>query len=267
MAGQDGEISDAPGRFRRALDALARLDGREGVVRAARMLRVRLPGDHAYGDPLSVAGDEPPQLIAQRLAAATDQRPSAVRELGFGAIQVWQAVSEAQGRGRGDEPLAILFTDLVGFSDWALDAGDDAALELLRTVGRTVDPVIKDREGRIVKRLGDGVMAVFDDAAEAVDAALEASRAVAGINVGGYSPQLRGGIHFGRPRKLGNDYFGVDVNVAARVADAAGPGEVLISEAVCEQIGDSDVDLRRRWRFKAKGTPSDLKVYSAKLEL
>ena len=101
-----------------------------------------------------------------------------MRELGFGAIQVWQAVSEAQGRGRGDEPLAILFTDLVGFSDWALDAGDDAALELLRTVGRTVDPVIKDREGRIVKRLGDGVMAVFDDAGEAVDAALEASRAV-----------------------------------------------------------------------------------------
>ena len=39
-----------------------------------------------------------------------------MRELGFGAIQVWQAVSEAQGRGRGDEPLAILFTDLVGFS-------------------------------------------------------------------------------------------------------------------------------------------------------
>jgi class 3 adenylate cyclase len=50
------------------------------------------------------------------------------------------------------------------------------------------------------------------------------------------------------------------------VADAAGPGEVLISEAVCEQIGDSNVDLRRRWRFKAKGTPSDLKVFSAKLD-
>jgi adenylate cyclase len=266
MAGPNGDTDDAPGRFRRAFSALAALDGRAGVVRAAQLLRTRLPGDHAYGDPLSVAGDEPPQLIGQRLAAATDRRPSAVRELGFGAIQVWQAVSEAQGRGRGDEPLAIVFTDLVGFSDWALDAGDDAALELLRTVGRTVDPLIKGREGHIVKRLGDGVMAVFDDAGEAVDAALEASRAVQQIHVNGYSPELRGGIHFGRPRKLGNDYFGVDVNVAARVADAAGPGEVLISEAVCEQIGDSDVDLRRRWRFRAKGTPSDLKVFSAKLE-
>jgi adenylate cyclase len=237
------------------------LDGTEGVVRAARALRSRLPGDHSYGDPLSVSGDEPPQLIAQRLAAASEARPSAVRELGFGALQVWQALSEAQGRGRGDEPLAILFTDLVGFSDWALDAGDDAALELLRAVGRRVDPAIKDREGRSVKRLGDGVMAVFDEAEHSVEAALEASRAVGEIEVAGYRPQLRAGIHFGRPRKLGGDYFGVDVNVAARVADAAGPGEVLISEAVCEQLGAADVELRRRWRFKAKGAPKDLKVY------
>jgi adenylate cyclase len=266
MADLDAQSAEAPRRFRRALDALARFDGRDGVVRAAQALRARLPGDHAYGDPLSVAGDEPPQLIGQRLAAASDKRPSAVRELGFGALQLWQALSEAQGRGRGDEPLAILFTDLVGFSDWALEAGDDAALELLRTVGRTVDPAIREREGRIVKRLGDGLMAVFEDAAQAVDAALEASRAVGAIELDGYRPELRGGIHFGRPRKLGNDYFGVDVNVAARVADAAGPGEVLISEAVCEQIGNSDMELRRRWRFKGKGAPKDLKVFAAKLE-
>ena len=101
MSELDGENTDAPRRFRRAVNALATFDGRDGVVRAARLLRARLPGDHAYGDPLSVAGDEPPQLIAQRLAAATDRRPSAVRELGLGAIQVWQAVSEAQGRGQG----------------------------------------------------------------------------------------------------------------------------------------------------------------------
>jgi adenylate cyclase len=246
-------------------DALGKFNERDAVIRAVRALRSRLPGDHAYGDPLSVAGDEPPQLIAQRLAAATDTRPSAVRELGFGALQLWQALSEAQGRGRGDEPLAILFTDLVGFSDWALEAGDDTALELLRTVGRTVDPAIKERDGLIVKRLGDGVMAVFGDAAPAVDAALEASRAVGEIQLDGYSPQLRAGIHFGKPRKLGSDYFGVDVNVAARVADAAGPGEVLISESVCEQIAGSDMELRRRWRFKAKGAPKDLKVYSARL--
>ena len=44
----------------------------------------------------------------------------------MGALQVWQSLSEAQGRGQGDREVAILFTDLVGFSDWVLEAGDDA---------------------------------------------------------------------------------------------------------------------------------------------
>ena len=254
-----------PRYLERAVSALRNLDGREGVVKAAQALRRRLPGDRSYGDPLSVAGDEPTQLIGQRLAAATRERPSASRELGFGVLQLWQAVSEAQGRGRGERPLAILFVDLVRFSDWALHAGDDAALDLLRAVGRTVDPVLIERDGRIVKRLGDGLMAVFDDAADAVDAALEASSRVRELEVDGYRPELRAGIHFGQPRKLGGDLFGVDVNVAARVADAAGPGQVLVSETVRERLGDAEVSLRRQWRFKAQGTPKGLKVFSAEV--
>jgi adenylate cyclase len=254
-----------PAYFDRAIQALRDFDGREGVVKAARALRGRLPGDGSYGDPLSVAGDEPPQLIGQRLAIAMNARPSAVRELGFGALQVWQAASEAQGRGRGERPLAILFVDLVRFSDWALEAGDDAALDLLRQVGRTVDPVITERRGRIVKRLGDGLMAVFEEASEALDAALCASDRVRELSVDGYDPELRAGIHFGKPRKLGSDYFGVDVNVAARVADAAGPSQVLVSEAACERLDDAEVSLRRHWRFKAQGTPKGLKVFSAEV--
>jgi adenylate cyclase len=157
--------------------------------------------------------------------------------------------------------------DLVRFSDWALEAGDDAALELLRRVGRAVDPALTARDGRIVKRLGDGLMAVFDDAADAVDAALEASERVREVDADGYRPELRAGIHFGKPRKLGSDYFGVDVNVAARVADAAGPSQVLVSETVRERLSGADVSLRRHWRFKAQGTPKGLKVFSAEAGL
>ena len=254
-----------PRYLERAAAALRSFDGRDGVVRAAQALRQRLPGDRSYGDPLSVAGDEPPQLIGQRLAAAMKKRPSATRELGFGALQLWQAVSEAQGRGHGERPLAILFVDLVRFSDWALEAGDDAALALLRQVGSAVDPVLTDHGGRIVKRLGDGLMAVFEDAADAVDAALEAGERVREVKVDGYRAELRAGVHFGKPRKLGSDYFGVDVNVAARVADAAGPGQVLVSETVRERLGDAELSLRRHWRFKAQGTPKGLKVFSAEV--
>ena len=62
-----------------------------------------------------------------------------MRELGLGALQAWQALSEAQGRGRGSAEVAILFTDLVGFSSWALEAGDETALELLRRVAEAED--------------------------------------------------------------------------------------------------------------------------------
>ena len=86
-----------------------------------------------------------------------------MRELGLGALQVWQALSEAQGRGRGDAEVAILFTDLVDFSGWALDVGDEAALELLRKVGREEEDAICGRGGDVVKRMGDGLMAVFPD--------------------------------------------------------------------------------------------------------
>jgi hypothetical protein len=47
------------------------------------------------------------------------------------------------------------------------------------------------------------------------------------------------------------------------VAAAAGPDEVLVSEATCEKLGDEGVSVKRKWRFKAKGAPKDLKVYAA----
>lgn len=256
--------SDAPEPAEGRMAArLKRLDSAPTLVRAAQALRSMLPGDSEYGDRLSVAGSDAPQLIGQRLTALTAERPSALREVGFSALQVWQSVSEAQGRGLGDEELVIVFNDLVGFSDWTLEAGDTLALELLRRVGEAVEPPIEAHGGRIVKRLGDGVMAVFADPAEAVEAALEGSRALAGVEVGGHSPRLRTGIHMGRPRRLGGDYYGVDVNIAARVAGAARPGEVLVSDATLHRLDDEALDLTRRYRFRGKGAPKDLKVYAA----
>jgi adenylate cyclase len=252
------------GRRRRLGEALRRLDADPRLQRMARALRDRLPGDALYGDPLSVAGDDPAGVLGRRLATLSSQRPSALREAGFGALQVWQTLSEAQGRGHGDRELAILFTDLVGFSSWALEAGDELAVDLLRQVGQGIEPAVTDQGGRVVKRLGDGLMAVFGDPGSAIEAACRAREAVQSIEVAGHRPRLRAGVHLGRPRKLGGDYYGVDVNIAARVAAAAGPDEILVSETARRRL-DDDVPLRRRWRFSAKGAPKDLRVYSAAL--
>ena len=53
------------------------------------------------------------------------------------------------------------------------------------------------------------------------------------------------------------------MNIAARIADAAGPGEVLVSGVACEHLDEEALTLKRKWRFKAKGAPSDMQVFSA----
>jgi len=250
-------------RARRTRDKLRELDSQPRSLKVARALRSLLPGDEDYGDPLSTAGDDPSQVLGQRLAALTAERPSALKEVGLSALQVWQALSESQGRGRGDREVTILFTDLVEFSAWALEAGDTMAVDLLRRVGQVVEPPIEDRGGRIVKRLGDGLMAVFSEPGNAVEAAFEAVAGLEAVEVEGHKPRLRAGLHVGRPRKIGGDYLGVDVNIAARIAEAAGPGEVLVSGVASEHLDEEALTLKRKWRFKAKGAPSDMQVFAA----
>jgi adenylate cyclase len=249
-----------PERIARLRRAAQRLDTQPVLLAAARRLRHRLPGDEKFGDPLSTAGRTPVQVIARGVAALRPEPESVARELGLAGLQLWQSLSEATGRGRGDLEMALLFTDLVGFSSWALDAGDAAALELLREVGTAVEGAVLAHQGRIVKRLGDGLMATFLDADAAVAAALAAQEAVQQIDYEGYRPRMRAGVHWGRPRKLGGDYLGVDVNVAARVADAAKAEQVLISDAILRRLNANDLRTGRVKRLKAEGAPRDLQV-------
>jgi adenylate cyclase len=236
------------------------IDRKPGLLAFTRRLRRRLPGDEQFGDPLSTTGVTPVQVIARGVSVLQPERPSVAKELGLAGLQVWQSLSEATGRGRGDRELALLFTDLVGFSSWALKAGDAATLELLRAVGLAIENAVLAHEGRIIKRLGDGIMATFLTADNAVRAALDAQEAVGVIEVGGYQPRMRAGIHWGRPRQLGGDYLGVDVNIAARVADAAKANEVLVSERACERLVLDGLSAGRQKRLKAQGTPRDLRV-------
>ncbi|HKP91530.1 MAG TPA: adenylate/guanylate cyclase domain-containing protein [Thermoleophilaceae bacterium] len=241
-----------------------RIDEQPILVKAAQRVREVLPGDRAVGDPLSTAANRPADVLARYLSEVTE-RPSTLREVGLAAVQVYQSMSEAQGRGRGSERCAIMFTDLVEFSAWALEAGDEEAVQLLRDVALAVEPAIDSEGGRVVKRLGDGHMAVFGDAGCAVRAAHEANGRLAELHVDGYEPRIRAGVHVGQPRKLGGDYLGVDVNIAARLTDAASAGQVFVSEAAREEIGDDGFEFKKQRRFRAKGAPKDLEVYAVRL--
>jgi class 3 adenylate cyclase len=254
-AAQDGTRRVA--RFRRVAQ---NIDRNPALLAAARRVRQRLPGDERFGDPLSTAGLTPVEMMARGVSALSPERDSFVQEVGLAGLQLWQSLSEATGRGRGEEDLAVLFTDLVGFSSWALQAGDAATLELLREVGVRIESAVLEHEGRIVKRLGDGVMATFLDSQQAVQAALDAQAALNEVEVDGYRPKMRAGVHWGRPRKLGGDYLGVDVNIAARVADAAKADQVMVSDAALQRIEVDGLDVGKRKRLKADGAPRDMHV-------
>ncbi|MCX6470393.1 MAG: adenylate/guanylate cyclase domain-containing protein [Corynebacteriales bacterium] len=256
----------SPGRS--VVDALqsarrwaSRVNRTDSVVRAARTARQVAPGDL----PILEVSSNPTRRsdrIARLIGEAGAEEPSALKELGLTAVQLWQAIGARRAPTEApSEFVTILFTDLVGFSTWALAAGDDRVLTLLRQVNAATEEVVTRRNGRVVKSLGDGTMAVFVDGADAIEAAHEACVAVSAITVDGYRPALRAGLHTGKPRREGDDYLGVDVNIAARVADAAAGGEVLATSSTLDATRADKYIMRRR-RFRAKGAPRDLIVYA-----
>jgi adenylate cyclase len=257
----DGGL-EYPGR--RFVEATRHLNRNPRLVGAAKRARERLMGDEQFVDRLSTARGRPADLAARQLVALRSDTPGLLGELGLTALQAWQGLAESQGRGRGALDVAILFTDLVGFSSWSLEAGDELAIRLLREVSEAIEPPIVERRGEVVKRLGDGLMAAFWDASSATEAAVEACERAGEIDVHGYRPQLRTGIHLGRPRKIGGDYFGIDVNIAARLAEAAEPGEILVSQRTLAALDALEVTATKR-RFSAKGAPSDLAAHAVRV--
>lgn len=257
---QDEPTADEPGGPTSKAESLV-ADPR--LIAAAKALRRALPGDSSFGDdPLSTAGEKQSQQLGRRLADATAERPSVLREAGLTALQVWDAVGQGAGRIPVKADLTIVFTDLVEFSDWSLRAGDAAAVELLRAVASAIEPPVSDNTGKVVKRLGDGMMAVFADPSDALRAVTEAQTRLGDVEVAGYRPLLRAGLHVGRPERVGGDFFGVDVNIAARVAEAASGGEILCTDRALAELDEGSVKAKRKRLFRAKGVPPEVKVFS-----
>jgi len=241
------------------------------VIAFLRRARRALPGDPEFGDPLSADGVGGPRAAA-RAADRLLEREAVTREVSLGALQVWQALTERVSGKPANREVTLVFTDLVGFSTWSLSVGDEATLRLLRRVSQVVEPPLLEAGGHIVKRMGDGIMAVFPEPVTAVRAAIAARDAVKAVEVDGYTPRMRVGIHT-RPQRIGSDWLGVDVNIAARVMERATRGELVVSAPTLERIPDEDFESLgvtakrlRRQVFTAKqgGVPADLTMYRLK---
>src|ERR1700676_2615437 len=115
--------------------------------------------------------------------------------------------------------------------------------------------------------MGDGIMAVFPDPVTAIAAVSMAGNALKRVDVEGYTPVMRVGIHTGRPQRIGSDWLGVDVNIAARVMESAGKGGVVISGGTLglltsDQLDELGVHAKRLRRpvfaQRLSGVPSDI---------
>jgi adenylate cyclase len=163
------------------------------------------------------------------------------------------------------DACAVAFTDIVGFTEFTALRGDDEAVALLALQDRLVQEALPP-DARIVKELGDGLLLWFADARESVATCLGLQECFERVSdVPSVPLWVRIGLHWGHPARRGDDLVGHDINVAARIVDVAGPGDVLLSEALHSQV-EATIDGVRFDELGPvvmKGVPDPVRLYRA----
>lgn len=195
-------------------------------------------------------------VVERLLERSVERRPSLLSRLGLSTIQVLAATQEqAATEGGVASTLTVVFTDIEGFTRFTETQGDEAASDLLAAHHRTVGPIVRTRGGRVVKRLGDGLLLTFPEAEAATICCLELVEA---------QPEplrLRAGVHVGDVVVTRDDVIGHVVNVAARVCESARGGEVLATTDVRSIVsGDIGVGFGRARRRGFKGVEEAVNV-------
>jgi adenylate cyclase len=154
----------------------------------------------------------------------------------------------------------FLFADLVGYTAFTERVGDDAAADVAVAFQTVAERVAATCGCEVIKNLGDAVMIHGDDPTRVVALALRLRRELADE---GWCPPVRMGVHSGTAVRRGRDWYGSTVNVAARVADAAGAGEVLLSLTTRERIARSGVTIADRGARSFKNVTTPLALFAA----
>ena len=158
-----------------------------------------------------------------------------------------------------DRPPAICFLDLTGYTRVTEERGDEAAADLAARLARIVQRTSAQHGGRVVKWLGDGVMFHFRDPGPGVLAALE----MVGQTSRAGLPPAHVGLHAGPVLLQAGDFFGRTVNAAARIADYARQGEVLVSQEVVDASGSIGVEFTEIGPVELKGLAGALRLHVA----
>jgi adenylate cyclase len=154
---------------------------------------------------------------------------------------------------------AVCFLDITGYTRLTEERGDEAAADLAARLATVVRRLSQEYGGQPVKWLGDGVMFFFPNPGQGVLAALDMVEGVATHAL----PPAHVGIHAGPVVFQEGDYFGRTVNIAARIAEYARPGEVLVSQEVAEATEGMAVTFTEIGPIELKGVAGTLALHSA----
>jgi adenylate cyclase len=180
-------------------------------------------------------------------------------------------------------PITILFSDIRGFTSMAESMGPDAIAQLLTEYFSEMVEIIFEHGGTLDKFVGDAIMALWgapiahaDDADRALRAAVAMQQGIARLNerwVAAGRPQIGVGIginygevfagNIGSHRRLEYTVIGDAVNVANRLCSEAGPGEILVSEALCQVVKDH-ADYQYLPAMSLRGRTRTVEVYKLK---
>ena len=157
-----------------------------------------------------------------------------------------------------DRVLAtVLFTDIVTSTARSAEVGDRKWKDLLDQHDTLIRRELERHRGRLVKNTGDGILATFDGPARAVRCAQAIATAVKSLGI-----EVRAGLHTGEVELRGDDVTGMAVNIAARVMDTAGPGEVIVSSTVKDLVAGSGLRFGERGAHVLKGVPGEWRLFA-----
>lgn len=204
------------------------------------------------------------------------QTASLVRRKGFRAAML-TSIEELAGWAQVERPdlarltaggdVVIAFSDIEGSTALNERLGDRAWVALLGRHDRLIRRLVARHDGHIVKSQGDGFMIAFGDPEEAVRCGLDVQGAIGTVTGSLAGVRVRIGIHMGRSVRRGDDLFGRNVAMAARVAAQAHGGEVLVSEEVRDAVaGRPDITVTAAREAELKGFSGSHQLYAVATE-
>jgi len=200
--------------------------------------------------------------IAERISGA-ERVELTGRERVFWLAQGFPEAIVRFARGAWGEPepdtvlSTVLFTDIVGSTAKAAELGDRAWKDLVTRHHALVRAQLDRHRGREFDTAGDGFFATFDGPIRAIRCAVAARSAVRDLGL-----DIRAGLHTGECELIGEKPGGIAVNIGARIAAKADPGEVLVSQTVKDLVAGSGIAFEDRGIATLKGIPGDWRLYA-----